>query len=48
MDRTSTVGVTLLNIASVYMVVGLAGGLVVAIIKQYGFAAVHSHASLVG
>jgi hypothetical protein len=48
MDRTSTLGVTLLKIASVYMVGGLAGGLVVAITKQYGFATVHSHVSLVG
>ena len=48
MNQHSTVGVTLLKIASVYMVVGLLGGLAVAITKQYGFATVHSHASLAG
>jgi hypothetical protein len=48
MNRNGTVGVTLLKIASVYLVLGLAGGLVVAMTKQYGFATVHSHASLVG
>lgn len=48
MNRYSTGGVTLLKIASVYLVAGLAGGLVVAMTKQYGFATVHSHLSLVG
>lgn len=48
MNRDSTIGLMFLKIAAVYLVAGLAGGLAIAMTKQFGFATVHSHASLLG
>lgn len=45
---TGRIGHTLLKVASLYMVVGLVGGMFVALSGQFTFASVHSHISLLG
>ncbi len=48
MEIKSKIGVTLIKIASVYMMVGLFIGLIMGISGNHAVATVHSHISLVG
>lgn len=46
--RSSTIGPNLVKIASLYLMLGLAGGLYVALSSRFGFTSAHSHATLLG
>lgn len=48
MEIRSRVGTMLVKIATVYLVLGLAGGMFVAVTERYELMSAHSHASLVG
>lgn len=46
--RPHRIGSTLVKIASVYLVIGLAGGMYMAVSGQFGFVSAHSHVTLLG
>ncbi len=48
MEMKNKVGVNLVKIASIYMIVGLVGGILMAMSKEYALATVHSHILLLG
>lgn len=48
MERKGNLGVSLIKIAAVYMIIGLVGGIVMAVSKNHVLATVHSHILLLG
>jgi cbb3-type cytochrome oxidase subunit 1 len=48
METKNTVGIRLVQIAAIYMVIGLGMGLFMAVAKDHTLSTVHSHLSLLG